>query len=602
MPQKTSPFLEGKWGWNFGEGGWNTGADENWLKFSYMFDRNVDGIVSTLPPAVNGQAYFNTTDNRFYFVVDGTYYSSPCPKWFIFAVRSTGEQYQFDGSVTNIIPSSVDLESRLDSVEFTLTSIQEPSGSSLVGFTSQGINATPRTVEDKLQDVVWLEDFGAQPAPFDSTAAFAAALATGKSIGIRGDHYYNGNTLVPTADGQIIFGAGKMGQTIIENPYNSNPLYQSSTGTGAVYKRRIGVHDIEFVGNATTTKGMVLRGIVDDGLSADADKSCEFRNIRVRGVGAGPALTVNSWCNNLYNIELWDNYQGLKLGAEANAFGSYGMYITGCEKEGIIMPQGSGQPSVINFYNTTCQYSGGDEYMIDIRDGYAIKFYGLYIEGSQAPLGPVNVGGQGAMVGFDNVMHNLVDGTPGVPIITTNIKECHVSNIVNLGGDMASFVKVTGTLPFTRIEGYHVAVGSVATPVDDQSTRKATIISNWGASETGPTKFKALTSQSLIELRTTETNALLAFFNGAGQLVFGPDTTAPLLSRSGGTLSLSYGAGVGTFRAPRLGLGAAKSIIDVPGNPEGTITAPPGSLVMSDNGSIYRKSTGTGNTGWVLMT
>lgn len=113
MPQKTSPFLEGKWGWDYAEDGWNTGADENWLKFSYMFDRNVDGIVSTLPPAVNGQAYFNTVDNRFYFVVDGTYYSSPCPKWFIFTVRDTGAQYQFNGTALNILPSIPDFNNQL---------------------------------------------------------------------------------------------------------------------------------------------------------------------------------------------------------------------------------------------------------------------------------------------------------------------------------------------------------------------------------------------------------------------------------------------------------------------------------------------------------
>lgn len=113
MPQKTSPFLEGKWGWNYGEDGWNTGADENWLKFSYMFDRNVDGIVSTLPPAVNGQAYFNTVDNRFYFVVDGTYYSSPCPKWFIFVIKATGDRYQFNGTSVAFIPTVADFSNQL---------------------------------------------------------------------------------------------------------------------------------------------------------------------------------------------------------------------------------------------------------------------------------------------------------------------------------------------------------------------------------------------------------------------------------------------------------------------------------------------------------
>lgn len=124
MPQKTSPFLEGKWGWNLGEDGWNSGADENWLKFSYMFDRNVDGIVSSLPPAVNGTAYFNTVDNRFYFVVDGTYYSSPCPKWFVFVIKTTGEQYIFNGTSAVLLPSVVDLDNRVDEVELVTAGLK----------------------------------------------------------------------------------------------------------------------------------------------------------------------------------------------------------------------------------------------------------------------------------------------------------------------------------------------------------------------------------------------------------------------------------------------------------------------------------------------
>lgn len=116
MAEKTSPFLEAKWGWPYGSNGWNTGADENWLKFSYMFDRNVDGIVSSLPPAVNGQAYFNTVDNRFYFVVDGTYYSSPCPKWFVFTIRSTGDTYQYNGTGITILPNIDNMQDDIDSL------------------------------------------------------------------------------------------------------------------------------------------------------------------------------------------------------------------------------------------------------------------------------------------------------------------------------------------------------------------------------------------------------------------------------------------------------------------------------------------------------
>ena len=84
MPQQTSPFAEMRYGWNYGESQWDTGANENWLKTGFLFDGNVDGLVASLPAVVNGQAHFLTTDNRFYFGVGGVWYSSPCPKWFVF--------------------------------------------------------------------------------------------------------------------------------------------------------------------------------------------------------------------------------------------------------------------------------------------------------------------------------------------------------------------------------------------------------------------------------------------------------------------------------------------------------------------------------------
>ena len=75
MAQQQSPWLEGKYGWNFGEGGWNTGMAQNLLKFSFMFDRNVDSIVASLPAAVNGQAHFLTTDNESKYALVATFTS-----------------------------------------------------------------------------------------------------------------------------------------------------------------------------------------------------------------------------------------------------------------------------------------------------------------------------------------------------------------------------------------------------------------------------------------------------------------------------------------------------------------------------------------------
>lgn len=137
MTQQTSPFLEGKYGWDFGESGWNSGMDENLLKFSFMFDRNVDSVTAALPAAVNGQAHYLTTDNRVYFAVGTTYYSSPIPKWFQVILRSTGDVYQFDGATLSLIDNPSQLDTRLDAVELTVSSLGTAAFENISAFATQ---------------------------------------------------------------------------------------------------------------------------------------------------------------------------------------------------------------------------------------------------------------------------------------------------------------------------------------------------------------------------------------------------------------------------------------------------------------------------------
>lgn len=137
MPQQQAPWLEGKYGWNFGEGGWNSGMDQNLLKFSFMFDKNVDSIVASLPAAVNGQSHYLTTDNRLYFAVGTTYFSTPVPKWFTIFVRSTGQTHQFNGTSLVQIDSPAQLDTRLDAVELTVASLGTAAFEDVSAFATQ---------------------------------------------------------------------------------------------------------------------------------------------------------------------------------------------------------------------------------------------------------------------------------------------------------------------------------------------------------------------------------------------------------------------------------------------------------------------------------
>lgn len=114
MPQLQSPWIEAAYGWNYGEDNWNTGMDLNLLKFSVLFDSNINGAVASLPPPVNGEAYFNTTDNRLYFVVTGNFLSVSVPKWFVFKDKTTGVLLRFNGTALEEVSSMDDLANALD--------------------------------------------------------------------------------------------------------------------------------------------------------------------------------------------------------------------------------------------------------------------------------------------------------------------------------------------------------------------------------------------------------------------------------------------------------------------------------------------------------
>jgi len=187
MPQQLSPWLEGAYGWNFGESNWNTGIDNNQLKFSFMFDRNVDGVVGSLPAAVNGQAYFLTTDNRLYFAVGTTWFSAPTPRWFQFVVRSTGASYQFDGTTAIVIDSPSQLGSRLDAVEVTIASLGTAAFEDIEFFASQAqldvAVAVAATYTDVLrQDLAVSTDpaKGAGLVAFDPAETYPAGTVGGR--------------------------------------------------------------------------------------------------------------------------------------------------------------------------------------------------------------------------------------------------------------------------------------------------------------------------------------------------------------------------------------------------------------------------------------
>jgi hypothetical protein len=207
MAAEISPFVEANFGWPYGSSGWNDDMDANLVKFSYLFDRNIDGIVGSLPAIVNGKAYFLTLDNRLYFDVDGQRYSSPTPKWFVVTDRVSGQTYQFDGTTLNNIDTPSSIDSRLDSVELVLTS----TGSSLVGHTDGLTGSIDTDVSATLKEIINARRFGAiGNGVTDDTAAIQSALiaAAGKILIIPAGNYIISSTLYTPASTTVV-GQGK---------------------------------------------------------------------------------------------------------------------------------------------------------------------------------------------------------------------------------------------------------------------------------------------------------------------------------------------------------------------------------------------------------
>lgn len=234
MTQKTSPFIAAAWGWSLGESGWNLGMDENLLKFSFLFDGNIDGIVSTLPAPISGQAYFLTTDKKLYFAVENSYREVVPPLWINLHDRLTGVTYQFDGVDLVEVVSSANLDSRLDSAEATIADLGsaafEPTSSfatpqdvidaqtaaeqytdtevsavqsqvTTIDNNYQNKNYGSTTIPVRLGNIVIPEQFGAVGNGVnDDTTAINSALATGlpveglpgKVYGVSGNIQYTG--------------------------------------------------------------------------------------------------------------------------------------------------------------------------------------------------------------------------------------------------------------------------------------------------------------------------------------------------------------------------------------------------------------------------
>lgn len=102
MASRTLPGLGLNGFWNLGEDGWNTGADQNWLKLSTLSQLTVIDLVTSLPGSpTNGMVYIITTGVNANSVAvrdNGAWtYFAPSEGWRAWS-QDDDTTYVFDGS------------------------------------------------------------------------------------------------------------------------------------------------------------------------------------------------------------------------------------------------------------------------------------------------------------------------------------------------------------------------------------------------------------------------------------------------------------------------------------------------------------------------
>lgn len=371
MTQQTSPFVESKYGWSFGESGWNTGADENWLKFGFLHDNNVEDVVASLPTAINGTAYFLTTDNRFYFAVGTSWYSSPCPKWFIFKVRSTGMFWQFDGAsaveinnpqqanaaleaIQDVIDTlgtaafvsldslatqaeldvaAADAAAYTDDLRSDLAASTAGLGAELVGYDTGTVSSAIDALRAQVINVL---DYGADPTGVaDSSAAFTAAWAAMRALANPTTRYINITLKIPagvyransTIDFTAVFdwnlGLEAEGAYIIG--YMSGSPVVDMTGT-----RGLTCRGLSILGDSTAVPSC---GLLVGPAELQTSGNCRFTNLKIDGYfsvtacwNIGCETTIWDFCYFQNRTEGADKYA--YLGDSVNRFGASSAFTT----------------------------------------------------------------------------------------------------------------------------------------------------------------------------------------------------------------------------------------------------------------------------------
>lgn len=284
-----------------------------------------------------------------------------------------GIQADLDVAVASAVATEIaPIEGRVEGLEQFESDVSSQSGSSFVGFRQDGIGAVVRTAQDKIREWVSVKDFGAVGDGIaDDTAAFQAALDTGKEVRVPDGTYLITDSIKLVENSRLV---GSEGSNAV---YSLSPVRIAFTPATkkSVFVWKTPASTYRF---GVALKGMTIRGFgggidkiidlpwaygmvcenlngyagFDVGVKIEAWMDCKLDHCSFQGFGAYGALVVatSGYATTTRFTDCYISQGPVGIYVLTNAINSLVFRNLTCESVDTVLNQEPGNDVWINAY------------------------------------------------------------------------------------------------------------------------------------------------------------------------------------------------------------------------------------------------------------